>query len=89
MAVTVLDDVWPVARKEHRCDVCMGVIAAGDRYRRQRNVDDDVYTFKAHALCDAAYWVAYKEAGCWDDEGPDWSDYIKPAIERFFKAVTG
>lgn len=87
MSALVLDDQRHVARKDHRCDVCLGVIAAGDRYHRQRNIGDDgPYTFKAHLLCDTAYWLATKQLGLrsdWD-EYPDVSDEVLPLVQRFF-----
>lgn len=85
MAVLVLDDKWLTARKEHRCDVCQGVIGTGDRYRRQRNKYDDIYTFKAHALCDAAYWIRYRETGAWEEDQMDWTeDDIGGLVLGFF-----
>lgn len=87
MSVTILADEWLVARKEHTCDACLGVIAAGDRYRRQRNVDDHVFTFKCHALCDAIWWHLYYEHGLFDDEALDPSDDIRPALQQFFDTL--
>lgn len=86
MSVVLLADEWPTARKEHRCGVCLGTIGAGDRYRRQRLVDDDPYVFKAHALCDAAYWKAQRESGLFDDEFLEWSE-VRPLVEQFFAAI--
>jgi ABC-type dipeptide/oligopeptide/nickel transport system ATPase component len=88
MSVTVLGDERPTARKTHRCDVCRGVIAPGDTYTRQRNVaDGECYTFKAHALCDAAYWKAHRDCGLWDDDMPDWGDSVAPLVLAFFAAL--
>lgn len=88
MSVTMLADDWPVARVEHRCSLCGGVIAPGDRYRRQRYVDDDPYTLKTHGLCDAAYWVAYREFDYWDDEPVDQGE-VELVMMRFFAALAG
>ena len=65
-----------------------GVIAAGDRYNCQRNVyDGRCYTFKAHGLCDAAYWIAHREAGLCEDDWCDWSDSVEPLVLSFFAAL--
>ncbi len=89
MTVLLADD-WHIARKAHQCDVCFGTIAEGDRYRRQRMIyDGDPGVFKAHALCDAVYWVAWRELELFDDEQPDFHDDIKPRLLRFFALVSG
>lgn len=83
---TLLADEWPVARIEHRCGVCLGVIGRGDRYRRQRLVDDEPYTFKTHGLCDVAYWRSFRESGLTDDDVLEWSE-VEPFVAAFFASV--
>ena len=84
MTVTILRDERPVARKDHGCNECGGRIGAGDRYRRQSNVDGgDIWTYKAHALCFALVpwdWV--------DDTSPtDWHEAQLRLIEWFVAFV--
>ena len=48
----VLRDKTPVARKEHRCNFCGGVISVGEKYNRQTNVYDGcVYDWVSHCEC--------------------------------------
>lgn len=83
----LLDDVWHVARKAHQCCVCWGTIAPGDRYHRQRVVQDgDPGVFKCHALCDLAYWWAHTDLGLDSDEAPDWHEDMAPLVAAFFAA---
>ena len=85
----VLDDVWYTAHKNHQCDVCLGTIATGDRYHRQRLIwEGDPGVFKAHALCDAAYWRAWKNLDLFEDECPDFADEVKPLLLRFFALMS-
>ena len=50
--MTVLRDKTPVARKEHRCNFCGGVISVGEKYNRQTNVyDGRVYDWVSHCEC--------------------------------------
>lgn len=82
--MTLLEDVWHVARKDHQCNVCWGTIGEGDRYLRQRSIyDGEPQTFKAHALCDAAYWQAHRTLGLYGDDAPDWQEEIRPLVEGF------
>ena len=89
LAMTVLENTKPVARKQHGCDICFGRIGVGDQYRRQRGIGDDgPYTHKAHRLCNAAYWQAMRDLDYdanWD-EVAEWSE-VRPYIERFFDAI--
>ena len=48
----VLRNETPVARKEHRCNFCGGVISVGEKYNRQTNVYDGcVYDWVSHCEC--------------------------------------
>lgn len=84
----VLGDTWPVALKPHTCDICCGVIAPGDRYHRQRNIwEGEPCVFKAHGLCDAAYWIKFREQDLYYDETVEF-DEIRPLLLRFFALLT-
>lgn len=42
----------PVARKDHRCDYCGGIIQAGTKYNRDGLVyDGTATTWKSHIVC--------------------------------------
>lgn len=88
----VLDHATPVARVEHRCDVCSGVIGRGDRYVRQRNVQDgEAFTWKGHSLCSAAYMKAARDQGCVlaYEEYPDPDSEVMPIVRGVFAALCG
>ena len=52
ITMKVLKDKTPVARKEHRCNFCDGVISVGEKYYRQTNVyDGRVYDWVSHCEC--------------------------------------
>ena len=87
MSATLIADTWQTARTNHRCSACEGIIAAGDRYRRQRLVDDDPYVFKCHALCDQLWWFLHGELDLWDDDALDPYDDVRPGLMRFFAAL--
>lgn len=41
----------PVARKEHKCNYCHGVIKIGEKYSKSFLKYDNVYTWKGHISC--------------------------------------
>lgn len=88
MTDVVLANTWQTARGPHRCDVCSGTIATGDRYLRQRGIfDSEPYTWKGHALCVAADRQARRELDLTAEEAPD-PDEVLPIVRRFFANLT-
>ena len=48
----ILRDTHPIARKEHKCQFCGGIISIGEKYYRQTNVyDGRVYDWISHTEC--------------------------------------
>lgn len=86
---TTLNEETRRARKAHGCNVCRGRIAAGDRYRVQTNVGGgDLWTWRAHLLCYAAFGLAWDIDWHDFDNNPDWWE-IAPLILRFFAVLAG
>jgi hypothetical protein len=75
----VLASENPVARKEHRCQLCNRTIEPGERYNRQRNIGDDgPYASKACAHCDAlATLSTVAEWAWWNSDGYTMDDFIE------------
>lgn len=68
MSPLVLASENPVARIEHKCQLCYRTIEPGEQYNRQRNIGDDgPYVFKACAHCDA--YVRLAGIANWADDG--------------------
>ncbi len=67
--MTILKETKPIARKEHKCMFCYGIIHKGQKYLRQTNVVDGVVgDFVCHQECqDVA-----KALGMYDDCDPDY-----------------
>ena len=83
-----LSERRPVARKQHQCDQCCGVISPGDRYFVQRNVDGgDTWTWRAHELCTAASRLAYRLGDFYYEDYPDWHEEVLPLVLRFFESL--
>ena len=57
----LLKETYPVARKEHRCGICGGIIEKGEKYVSQHCKMDYVYTFKMHTHCNIASSMVYQK----------------------------
>lgn len=74
--IETLNTSTPIARKEHRCDYCGGIIHKGERYERQTNkYDGQLYTWKCHTHCaclasDIEPW----DEGISDEDFRNWID---------------
>ena len=75
----------PIARKEHRCSWCGGVIPVGEKYERQvLEYDGYLYEWKNHLKCSevAMSLDMFDECG---DEGLD-EVYFKECIDNYIWA---
>lgn len=78
----VLRDKTPVARKEHRCNFCGGVISVGEKYNRQTNVyDGRVDDWVSHCECSKLACELDMFDDC--DEGLDDDGFIDNLISMF------
>ena len=46
-----LRTIYPIARKEHKCDYCNGTIKIGEMYEYSVHVYNIIYTWKSHFKC--------------------------------------
>lgn len=67
--MTILKEIKPIARKEHRCMFCYGIIRKGQQYFRQTNIVDGIVgDWVCHQECqDVA-----RELGMYDNCDPDY-----------------
>lgn len=87
MSVVIISNDTPTARVAHRCEVCGGTVAPGDRYVRQRGVyEGDPYTWKGHALCAAAHFQCRRDLDLYPEEAPE-PEEVLPYVLRFFANV--
>jgi len=83
MSVTVLDDRYRVARKEHQCEWCYQSIQKGARHHVQSNVGDGVaYSFRTHTRCHAQFLAAWAVCQDWQDEDRSTEDLREIAREE-------
>lgn len=55
--MTIIRSNEPIARKEHHCMFCGGVIQRGEQYDRYTIVDGDIYDFVSHIHCMNLTWM--------------------------------
>ena len=87
MEVQVLNQSHPVARKEHRCMYCGGVIHKGEKYQRSTNVyDGRVYDWVTHEKCEEIAELLNMYGRTWDDglTQPAFDEFVWDAICDFF-----
>lgn len=61
----------PMARKEHKCCECHGVIAKGEKYHRHSGIwDGEAATYKVCLDCDALRSVVDKNSRYLDEQCP-------------------
>ncbi len=80
----VLKQFHPIARKDHRCMFCGGIIKKGEKYDRQTDVDSgEIYDWVNHNKCSkiASQLNMYKDC---DDglDGYNFRSYIDNYIEE-------
>lgn len=82
---TLLREKRTVARKEHRCMFCGGVIHKGDTYNRQTIADNgEVYDWVSHTKCDSIFTLLdmYKENGYEGVSDYEFDAFVWSAIEE-------
>lgn len=75
------------ARKEHRCDECMGKIVVGEAYVRSAGVNDGAfYDWKAHPECEEAGQALHLLSdSMWDKYSPMHEHLSDAADQQFFR----
>lgn len=79
--MTVLDQKNRVARKEHECMFCGGIIKKGETYDWQKNIsrDGDLYEWKSHLSCTDLVQEIGIRSWLNDDEGID-AEYFQECV---------
>ena len=84
----ILDRKIRVAKKEHRCDLCVFNIVAGEKYDWQKNVSDGMlYEFKMHLSCLelASKLNMFEEC----DDGLTRDDFIEFVAQEYPSNIAG
>jgi len=83
----VLSTNQPIAKKEHRCNFCGGVISIGEKYHTANCVYDGVcYTWKSHSHCSFIASELRMYDDCYD-EGLDSDTFCEYINERYFTLI--
>jgi len=86
--MNILRDINRIARKEHRCNYCNGIIQIGEKYNCQTNVyDGDIYTWKAHLRCQDIALELNMFDDC--DEGVTTNDFMEIITEAYYQIQPG
>lgn len=64
-----------VARKEHRCNLCGGIIKQGELYRYSKLKLDSLYEWKEHKKCEFIAGEIWEY--CEPDEGMTYDDFYE------------
>ncbi len=67
--MTILKEITPVARKEHKCMFCYGTIRKGQKYLRQTNICDGIV---GDWVCHMECQTVARELGMYDNCDPDY-----------------
>lgn len=85
--ITVLSENNPIARKEHRCSFCGGVINIGEKYHSSGCVyDNRCYTWKSHMSCSDIADNLRMYDQC-DDYGLDSDSFCEYINEAYFTLI--
>ena len=68
-----------IARKEHYCNYCGGLIKIGEKYRTSTLKYDTIYTWKSHLKCSELHSLLNMEG----DEGVTYEDFHEYIEEEF------
>ncbi len=73
-----------IAKKEHKCNFCHGIIKIGEKYGYQALKDGGIfYTWKSHLKCDAIASELNMYDSC--DDGLTDGDFCEYINEEFYK----
>lgn len=75
-----------VAKKDHKCSYCDGVIPKGENYRRAVLKYDNLYVWKSHHRCDNIVSKLRMHDNC--DEGVTQDDFYEIIKEEFHNLQT-
>lgn len=81
MITTIQSAKQTKAKKEHKCDFCLGTIEKGTTYLKSVHVYDSIYTWKTHERCSkiASELKMYDEV----DEGVTTEDFYEFIKDRY------
>lgn len=79
--IDVINSKKPIARKQHRCNFCRGIIEKGEKYHNDTIVfDGSIYTWKSHLHCMSLSSEMYDyqtDEGLSEDDFQRWiDDYV-------------
>lgn len=81
-----ISDTIKSARKEHKCNLCEGIIKVGESYSHQVNKENGApYTFKTHLKCGEIASKLDMFADC--DDGLTAYDFYNNICEEYYTAI--